>query len=1030
MSMDTHDQRSRIQHAIAHLEHVLPAQASIRDFVHHNTLHGFQHLAFPDALRAARELTGIRGYPPEAFFRERFAAGRIARADLEAVLREAGVGDEALFGTRNGPLRRIDAQIAALAQGGEAIGWPALNWRIEELQATADAELWSACLEALGLGVEMPHPEGLVDIETDHAALGVRAEALWQSLAGRLGRDLTLRGLLRALSGEDILDAARPMLLRHLAGHLDLGLAAWTNPRRAEGFYAAWRESSLGDAGLALDGIGALRRDLAEYPEDATDAVLAELTLRELPEERWAGYLERLALELPGWSGMFLWRAQRPGYAGTAQVPVAMADYLAVRLILERAYAEALTQRLWKASPPALAAHFRTCPAELLVRHAFFGDDLPEYLRDLAGRRLAAAEPDAEPDWAWLAGRIEAWRAQAAEASGAGRTVAGSAWPLYLLARNLGLAGAELREAGQRGVEALADCLERFDEDARGYLWLQAYERRYREEIFAALAANHGRAREPAAAAQLVFCMDDREEGMRRHLEAINPALQTFGVAAHFGVFQNWRGLDDAGVTPLCPVVPVVVKPAHEVREAAREAGAGEAHRRRRAQRAGWRDWLLQGTRVGLLSGVPGVLLAAPWALAGLLMQSLAPARQARWMARLRAAFDGAVPTRLTFVAQDASAPATPEAPRLGFTDLEAADRVAPFLRAMGLARDFAPLVVILGHGSNSRNNPHLAAYDCGACAGRHSGPNARLFAAMANRAEVRALMAEKGIAVPPGTWFLGAEHNTCDDAVTWYDLEDVPTYLRGSLRALQEDLAAAGRAHAQERCRRLASAPLGISQDAAWAHVAGRRADIAQARPELGHATNACAFIGRRTMSRGAFFDRRSFLISYDPTLDADGAILERLLLANGPVGAGIALEYYFSTANNERFGCGSKIVHNVAGYFGVMEGAGSDLRTGLPLQMVEIHEPMRLLVVVEAKIDIVTAIYRRQPPLQELIGQGWIVVAAKDPDAPEIHLFDPVRGWLRWTGEATTATAATSRDWFAASREPLAPVLLEQPA
>jgi uncharacterized protein YbcC (UPF0753/DUF2309 family) len=137
--------------------------------------------------------------------------------------------------------------------------------------------------------------------------------------------------------------------------------------------------------------------------------------------------------------------------------------------------------------------------------------------------------------------------------------------------------------------------------------------------------------------------------------------------------------------------------------------------------------------------------------------------------------------------------------------------------------------------------------------------------------------------------------------------------------------------------------------------------------------------------MSRGLFLDRRVFLISYDPTTkpkeEAEGQILESILLATAPVGAGIALEYYFSTVDNERFGCGSKITHNITGLFGVMEGADSDLRTGLPWQMVEIHEPMRLLVVVEQTPAVLTAILNRQPPLQELINNGWIILASKNP-------------------------------------------------
>lgn len=60
-------------------------------------------------------------------------------------------------------------------------------------------------------------------------------------------------------------------------------------------------------------------------------------------------------------------------------------------------------------------------------------------------------------------------------------------------------------------------------------------------------------------------------------------------------------------------------------------------------------------------------------------------------------------------------------------------------------------------------------------------------------------------------------------------------------------------------------------------------------------------------------------------------------------------------------------------------MEGASSDLRTGLPKQMIEIHEAMRLLIVLEALPELVTQIYQRQPLLQQLIGNEWVQLAVK---------------------------------------------------
>lgn len=970
-------------HALIHrLEHVLPGQASLADFVHHNTLHGFQSLKFPAALKAAGALTGTRSWLPEADSRAQLAAGRILRADLVAALEVtvAAADVEIIAG-----VTRRDLLLASFEHDLAPLAPAQLRWQAEERGALESIDLWQACLAATGADWQ--------DVEPEEVA-GAGQTLPWPLLVARLGQDRTLGALLAELTGADIREQLRPALIRHLAAHLDLGLAAWANPARARGLYAAWRAAAGADPAWALDGLTHAGREIAALPDDAVEAIESGLTRLGVPEERWTGYLERIALELPGWSGMVLWRHLHPGYAGSA-APVDMADYLAVRLVLERLHADVLC-----------------------LRH--YG--VPARLPDLAAVAPVLAVPPPPP------------------------AACTRAWPLFRLAQVLGLPAARIDAAGAASLLAV---LGELDADARGYVWLLAYERNYRERIFAGLAANHGRCPSPLAApeppqAQLVFCMDDREEGTRRHLEEIAPRVETLGGAAHFAVFQNYSGLDDEQPTPLCPVAPVVIVPAHNVREVPRadpvKVGPGGTappntvalHHSRHARLKRWRERLQQGTRRGLVEPALLTALAAPLALAGLLWRSLAPRRFGDFVLARQEHYLVPVPTRLELTAPNDAGPATPEAPRDGFTDAEQAERIGNYLTALGLTRNFAPLVVIMGHGSNSQNNPHLAAYDCGACAGRHSGPNARLFAAMANRPAVRALLAARGIQVPAATWFLGAEHNTCDDLITWYDRADLPETLQPALAELDTALAQAIRAHAQERCRRLFSAPLDISPAAALAHVRGRRHDWSQARPELGHATNACAFIGRRTLSRGAFFDRRSFLISYDPTNDPEGLVLERHLLINGAVGAGISLEYFFSTANNDHFGCGSKIAHNVAGYLGVMQGAAADLATGLPRQMIEVHEAMRLLVVVEQHIDLITAIYQRQPPLQELVGNGWLIVAAKDPDSGAIHLFDPQQGWQSWDGRIAAGSVPTveqSRDWFAGQRGPLPPALLERP-
>ncbi|MFC5300021.1 DUF2309 domain-containing protein [Azospira restricta] len=1041
MSGSGHALRERLAGWIEHLEHVLPAQAPIRNFVHHNTLHGLQHLPFPEALAEAARLTGARPWAEAAQCRAWLAAGRIAPADLDAAFAAALPAPDAPVPgwpalTRRAVLHeafRDDlsppsaARIAWLQDEGALLRRrphlsPAAAARLRAAgdETAALRALWAAADALLGTATPAPagddvrfaafFPPPAVPAEWRQAVRG-----LWHELASRVGREWTLAALLARLTGEDVLETVRPLLIRQLAAHLDLGVAGWRNPARAGGFYAAWRASAGVDWGWELAELVAARDEIAALPDDPVDVIARELIHLGPNETHWGDYLQRLALDLPGWSGMFLWR-DRHGGAGEP-APVAMADYLAVRLVLERLCCEDLVRRTWGLPLflSELGDHFLTHPAELWVRHARFSGGLSEADAQ-AAQRLIDGEAASAHDWEQLAERASAAPAAAAASD--------RRWPLFVLAQRLGIDAAALAAAGRAGAEALLAAAD-LDPDRRGYVWLLAYEENYRRQIYAALAANHGRrtAGGGRAAAQLVFCMDDREEGTRRHLEEVNPALQTFGAAGFFGVPMWWRGLDDAAPTALCPVV---VTPANEVRELPR-AGAealADAHARRRSLRLEWQQRLHGATRDGLFAAPLLTALAAPLAAGALALQALAPTTLGRWQQRWREGFDGTVPTRLALTAADAAA----APPRAGFTDEEQVARVAGFLVSIGLTRDFAPLVVIVGHGSNSANNPHLAAYDCGACSGRHGGPNARALAAMANRPEVRAGLAARGLRIPDDCHFLGAEHNTGDETLAWFDADLLPERHRERFAALCGDLAEALARHAVERCRRFASAPPAPAPAQALAHLAGRRHDWSQARPELGHATVAAAFIGRRAMSRGAFFDRRVFLISYDPDGDADGAVLEAILLAAGPVGAGIALEYYFSTVDNLRFGCGSKIAHNLAGLVGVMDGTASDLRTGLPRQMIEIHEPMRLLVVLEQTRETVAAIYARQPPLAELIGNGWINVAVQEPASGALFSFDPVRGWLPWHGDgAPVPRAPSSAAWLGDHREPLPPALLE---
>lgn len=1103
------EQHELLHKAIEHFAHVLPAQASIRDFVHHNTLHGYQQLTFQNALKASYELTGAYGFWSQEKFQQAYHSGRITDEDVfQAMSKDKALkADDLLFEENEKQIYLRDIYKVACLYPVNKISSHQLKWQIEEAQALSKVQddipdtvksvlledatknedriindLWDACLEVLKLDHPLPHPEELLNLEEEQVdkifskfveqnhleinpektveddlfssidlVIQKQSRQQMDSLLSSVGDKITMGGLIKKVTGIDIQDEITLHLLPYLSNWLDEGFARWhANPETSDSFYETWKNSAIFDETGVFSNIPDWKAHIDSLPNSAVNTVIAELKRMSIPQDRWADYITGLALELPGWSGMFYWRHTRPEYKTAQDKCVDIMDYLAVRLVLEHIFVRKYCRKYWLVGGnlATLSGYLHQHYAEFFSRNALYNQTLPEYLKiQIQELTSHTAQRDAltmhRKEWQRLAHMIWIWQQSSVADSSLtqnsnefrGANYHNAAWILFRTSQHLGLSATDVRGLNENQLDKVFHCIQQMNKHVAGFILLQAYELHYQKQLFTAIHKNHGRGtwkdrKKYTPEAQVFFCMDDREEGVRRHLEHLNPNIETLGSAAFFNVVLGWKSLESVETVPLCPVV---VRPVHEVVEVADLAYTDEVenYKQKFKRVSNIRDGIHQKTHQGLFTASLLMTVLAPATLLTLLGKNFLPLEWSKKLLETADKFTSKKITRIETTASTAKVDACIDDKQHGFTIQEQTNIVEQFLQDNGLLTGLAQLIIIMGHYSRNQNNPHTAAYGCGACGGKFSGPNGRVFAAMANHPDVRKQLQKRDIEIPKNTWFVGAEHDTCNENLIFYDQDLIPEKLHQAFKKLEAELNTACQHSAQERCRKLASAPKNPSLLNALKHIEGRAVDYSQARPELGHATIAAGFVGRRHLSQGTFMDRRSFLISYDANVDPEGTFLERLLLSVGPVGAGINLEYYFSSVNNEYYGSGSKIVHNLSGMFGVMEGASSDLRTGLPIQMIEIHEPMRLQLVIEAKTEVLTRIYQDQPSIQQLVGNGWLLLSAKDPDSEQIQTFDPEKGWLHWecpeTSKNTVPTVKDSEEWYRDEYDHLPPVLIE---
>lgn len=517
----------------------------------------------------------------------------------------------------------------------------------------------------------------------------------------------------------------------------------------------------------------------------------------------------------------------------------------------------------------------------------------------------------------------------------------------------------------------------RFDKIQRNRLWLEAWEKTYEDQLKTVITSQKPAAdaeNGKPALAQFVFCIDVRSEPFRRNLETAGD-FETFGTAGFFGLPIETCAI---GSNHTHNSLPVMFKPQYKIKEFSADS---ESYQQRH-QVTSSLGHTFKTLKHNLVSSMVLPEISGPWLSLQTLARSFVPRSAGRTLNKLYDTWLQKPMTKLSLDHTDTVETGLP----IGFSMKEKVNYVRQALKMMGLTDHFAPLVVICGHGSHSTNNPYSSALDCGACGGASSGFNARVLATLCNLPNVRKSLEIEGIMIPKDTVFAAAEHITTLDELRWLYVPELSEEVKEAFQCVQAALPKVSEKANAERVKHLPN--LGTHPVNPKAEAERLSEDWSEVRPEWGLARNAAFVIGERRLTKGCDLGGRAFLNNYNWKKDKNGSILANIISGPTTVAQWINLQYYASTVAPHYYGSGNKTTQTVTAGLGVMQGNASDLLTGLPWQSVmksdeeAYHEPLRLLVVIQAPRDYVKRILDRDHAFGQKVKNGWIRLASIDPE------------------------------------------------
>ena len=988
----------------------------MRTFIHHNPLHGLEHLPFEDALNLGAKLFHGRTFLPRVLYQKYLDEGKVARVTLG-----------------NG--------IQRFLHGREKIGGIDLeHWftvLMSERQRPVSVQRTFATADQVYAALHGQFLSGELDQVADRVQQQLRDELLGHR---------PIYEAVDSLYGTAIGTELDELVIKICLDFFDEGQSVWGMPDREQGLFYAWRDVAKRNVPFFLRGTNIsniLSKD--DRPEGVIAYVLTELGV---PEEHWVDYLTREMTRLHGWTGFIRWRSSAKNYYWEKRFPGDLVDFVAIRLTLALALLIESGKRRQTWTTLLIEEAIKTRTAEMYLRHELNGGRVAPALAHSVDQALMRNKPKlidklfAE----YVSGKVIREAQDQADSLRELATLTGDESALKALSKE------QLRQ-----LVDLTTALESHE----GMIWLRSMEVHAVQQFLAGADMQTMQPRDKRPFAQALFCIDTRSERIRRHLENVGD-YQTFGIAGFFGVPVSFMGLGKGSETQLCPViltpknlvpeissvtrydeaaVSVLKKAVHELKESVltpfvtveaigllfgfdmigktlaprrynllrRHLHPPKPHSRLlvdKLSREQAESIVRAVQRAVIVNAVEQELGLAKERITDDLVRELREAALSgdysglahcaelgverefaeRFVARLVAVYH---------ISDTDSHLQMQRLGRIGFTLDEQANYVGTALRSIGMTAHFSRFVLLVGHGSTSENNPYESALDCGACGGNHGLVSAKVLAQMANKPEVRRVLRRQGIDIPDDCWFLPVMHNTTTDELDVQNLELVPPAHLVYIDRLRNGLTSATRLCAAERVPTLETEHASASDPSVAVRLAQRNAmDWSQVRPEWGLSRNAYFVIGRRHLTRRAALDGRAFLHSYDYRIDPKRRLLETILTGPLVVGQWINMEHYFSTVDNDCFGSGSKVNQNVAGRFGVMTGNVSDLRTGLPSQTVlkdglPFHEPLRLITVIEAPFAMALKAIEGVVAIKRLVQNAWIRMMVIDPETQRVWLY-----------------------------------------